>query len=363
MNYQSRPVVSFEIDYFQFMDKKGQLTQPLPDFAQDPAHLISCYENMVSVRVFDAKAIALQRTGQLGTYPSALGQEAIGVAMGMAMRPEDVFLPYYREYGAMFLRGVKMEEIYSFWGGDERGNNYANCPNDFPHSIPIGSQSLHAVGVAAAFKLRHQPRCAVVGIGDGGTSEGDFYEALNVAGAWKLPVVFVINNNKWAISVPLEKQTAAQTLAQKGIAGGVENVQVDGNDIIAVEALLRYGLERARTGKGPFLIEALSYRLCDHTTADDARRYRDEAELIEAKENDPVVRLKKYLLTQNLWDEEKEKALLLHCQKQVEAAVQNYVNMPPQPTSSIFDYHYATLPHALEEQYNTAMRFVGSGAE
>lgn len=362
MNYQSRKVATFEVDYYEFMNKDGALTQALPDFAT-PDHLIKCYEEMVLVRVFDTKAIALQRTGQLGTYPSSLGQEAIGVAMGMAMKPEDVFCPYYREYGAMLLRGVKMEEIYRFWGGDERGNAYAECPNDFPHSIPIGSQSLHAVGVATAFKLRHQPRCAVVGIGDGGTSEGDFYEAVNVAGAWKLPVIFVINNNRWAISVPLEKQTAAETLAQKGIAGGVENVQVDGNDVIALEALLRYGLDRARAGKGPLLIEALSYRMADHTTADDARRYRDEAELETARQNDPVKRLKKYLLAQGLWDDEKEKILLSRCQKKVEIAVQNYLNTPPQETSSIFDWLYETMPAALEEQYNTAMRFSGTAKE
>lgn len=363
MNYQGHVAAQFEIKYYQFMDKDGNLTQPLPEFATDPAYLISSYETMVLVRVFDAKAIALQRTGQLGTYPSALGQEAIGVAMGQAMKTEDVFCPYYREYGAMLLRGVKMEEIYLFWGGDERGNNYANCPNDFPHSIPIGSQSLHAVGVASAFKIRHEPRCVVVGIGDGGTSEGDFYEALNVAGAWHLPVVFVINNNKWAISVPLYKQTAAKTLAQKAIAAGLESAQVDGNDVVALEAVIRHGLERARAGKGAFVVEALSYRIADHTTADDARRYRDQAELDEAKQNDPVKRLKKYLENQNLWDDEKEQALLKKCQVQVDEAVKAYLSTPPQPVSSIFDYHYATLPAAMEEQYNTAMRFIGSNKE
>jgi pyruvate dehydrogenase E1 component alpha subunit len=361
MDYQGKPAVSFTINYYQFMDKDGNLTQELPDFAT-PEHLIKSYETMVLVRIFDAKAIALQRTGQLGTYPSALGQEAIGVAIGLAMKPEDVFCPYYREFGAMLLRGVKMEEIYLFWGGDERGNAFANS-HDFPHSVPIGSQTLYAAGVAAAFKIRHEPRCALSAVGDGGTSEGDFYEALNVAGAWHLPEVFVINNNKWAISVPLYKQTAAQTLAQKALAAGIECAQVDGNDVIALEALIRYGLDRARKGKGPFVIEALTYRLGDHTTADDARRYRSDEELAEARGNDPIKRLRTYLEAQGLWDAQKEDALTKKCQAQVEEAVANYLATPPQPISAIFDYQYAQLPAALEEQYNTAIRFAGSNAE
>ena len=189
---------------------------------------------MVLTRVFDKKAIALQRTGKMGTYPSSLGQEAISVAIGSVMQKDDVLFPYYREYGAQFLRGVTMTEIFQYWGGDERGMDYKGPQKDFPICVPIATHAPHAVGVAYAMKLRKEPRVAVFVCGDGATSKGDFYEAMNAAGLWKLPVVFVVNNNQWAISVRREIQTGCQTIAQKAIAAGFDGEQVDGNDIVAV---------------------------------------------------------------------------------------------------------------------------------
>ncbi|VEH33319.1 pyruvate dehydrogenase E1 alpha subunit [Legionella sainthelensi] len=208
-------VAQFDITYTQFLDEHGKLAGQLPDFAKDYTVLKELYKMMVLTRTFDKKAIALQRTGKMGTYAPINGQEAISTAIGHAMRPEDVFVPYYRDYAAQFQRGVKMSEILAFWGGDERGSQFSCNSEDLPICVPIASQCLHATGIAFAFQYRNQPRVAVVCLGEGGTSEGDFYEAINIAGTWKLPVVFVVNNNQWAISVPREKQTGTQTIAQK----------------------------------------------------------------------------------------------------------------------------------------------------
>lgn len=348
-------VANFAIEYTQFLDPQGKPTQALPAFAQDNKNLIELYRKMVLLRVFDTKAIALQRTGKMGTYASTLGQEAVSVAIGNAMRNEDVLCPFYREYGAQFERGVKMSEILTYWGGDERGSNYVNCSEDFPICVPIGTQILHATGIATAFKIRKQPRVAVTTCGDGATSEGDFYEAINLAGAWNLPVVFVINNNQWAISVPRNAQSGAKTLAQKAIAGGFTGEQVDGNDIIAMRAAMDKALKKARTGGGPTLIEALTYRLCDHTTADDASRYRGKEELQKAWDEEPILRLRNYLLSQNAWSQQDEDNLSAECAKKVDEAVQEYVSLQPQPIETIFDYHYAKLPHDLIEQRIEAM--------
>ena len=199
-------------------------------------------------QAFDAKAVSLQRTGRLGTYPSSLGQEAVAVGVGAAMRAEDVLLPCFREQGAQLMRGTTMVELLLYWGGDERGSDYAVPRDDFPVSVPIGTHAPHAAGTAMAFQLRGDARVAVCAIGDGATSKGDVYEAMNFAGARRLPVVFVVNNNGWAISFPRAKQTAAETLAQKAIAAGMPGVQVDGNDVIAVRWAMEQALDRARNG-------------------------------------------------------------------------------------------------------------------
>lgn len=343
-------VATFKIEYTQYINEHGEAGFELPDFAQDVELLIKLYRHMVILRAYDAKAIALQRTGKMGTYASTLGQEAIGTAVGSAMQPEDVLVPFYRDYAAQLLRGVKMSEIYSYWGGDERGSNFENNKEDFPIAVPIASQCLHAAGIATAFKIRNEKRVAVASIGDGGTSEGDFYEAINVAGAWKLPVVFVVNNNKWAISVPLEKQTAAQTVAQKAIAAGIDGCQVDGNDVIATRDIMLKALNKARNGDGPTLVEAISYRLSDHTTADDASRYRSKDELNAAWQKEPLLRFKKFLENSGHWSEPEEVRLRRETALLVEQAVDEFMSRKPQTVESIFDFQYATLPHDLKEQ-------------
>ena len=354
-------VATFHIDHEQLLDADGRITAPLPAFAQDATELLRLYRLMTLCRLFDAKAINLQRTGRLGTYAPCTGHEATHVGVGAAMRPEDVLFPVYREYGTQLWRGVTLTEILTYWNGDERGTHFAGPRQDFPWCVPIASQMPQAAGAAMAFKIRGEARCAVAYIGDGGTSQGAFYEALNVAGAQSLPVVFVIVNNGWAISVPVAEQTAAQTLAQKAIAAGIPGVQVDGNDVIGVRSVMERALARARSGGGATVVEALTYRLSDHTTADDATRYRPAGELEAAWQREPLLRLRRYLQTQGHWDEAQEADLRAACSAQIEAAVAGYTSLPAPVSDDMFTHLFARPTVELAEQQATARRFARSG--
>jgi 2-oxoisovalerate dehydrogenase E1 component alpha subunit len=340
----------FDIGYTRFVDPDGRILRELPAFARDRTLLIPMYRAMTLTRAFDAKAIALQRTGRLGTYASSLGQEAVAVGTASAMRAEDVLLPSFREHGAQLWRGVRMVELFQYWGGDERGSAFSAAPDDFPNCLPVGSQAPHAAGVALAFKLRREPRVAVCMFGDGATSKGDVYEAMNLAGVWQLPVVFVIDNNQWAISMPRTQQTAAKTLAQKAIAAGFEGEQVDGNDVVAVRSCVETALAHARAGAGPRCIEALTYRLADHTTADDASRYRDPEIVARHRQEDPVARMRALLRSTFAWTDSEDEALVAECRVEVDQAAQDYSALPPQPPESIFDFLYSELPQAYREQ-------------
>lgn len=339
-------------ELYRFINPQGQCEQRLTA-SLSPETLVALYEHMLLVRLFDQKAIALQRTGKMGTYASNLGQEAISTAMGFAMQKDDVLLPFYRDNGALLKRQVRMSEIMQYWGGSEWGSHYENNPYDFPMCVPIASQCQHAAGVARAFQLKQEKRVAVTTLGDGGTSQGDFYEAMNAAGVWHLPLVIVINNNQWAISVPLQAQTACETLTQKAVAAGIPSVRVDGNDVAATYDVIKTAIDKAREGQGPCLIEAVTYRLCDHTTADDASRYRDAGELEKAWKEEPVIRLKRYLIEQALWSEEKELAVTEQIKTQIENEVAYYTQKAKAPLSDMFNYHYAKLPAALQKQRDT----------
>lgn len=350
-------LASGHIDRLCFVDKEGEAVRPLPEFASDPAALVALYRAMVLTRSFDTKAIALQRTGKLGTFASALGQEAVGVGVAAAMIADDVLLPSYRDHAAQLLRGISMVESLLYWSGDERGSNFANTRQDFPNCVTIASQVCHGAGVAYAMKLRREARVAVCIFGDGATSKGDFYEGMNLAGAWQLPLVMIINNNQWAISVPRQMQTASVTLAQKASAAGIEGRVVDGNDVIAVRAAAQEAIDRARAGGGPTLIEAVTYRLGDHTTADDATRYRD-AEMVSAQWRfEPILRLRNYLAKQGIWNEAQEQQLMRESAEAVNQAVTDYLAFAPPPVEQMFDCLYAALPEALREQRAQAQHF------
>jgi 2-oxoisovalerate dehydrogenase E1 component alpha subunit len=343
-------VAHFEIPYYQILNEKSQIIVDLPAFAKDTKHLLHLYRLMILNRVFDTKAIALQRTGKIGTYPSTKGQEAVFVGIGDALAKTDIFVPYYRDVATLLQRGVTLTEILLYWGGDERGNCFKCGGEDFPYSVPIGTQSLHAAGAATAIKIKNEKRAVLTTCGDGGTSEGDFYEAMNLAGVWQLPIVFVVSNNQWAISVPRSAQSGAKTLAQKAIAAGFQGEQVDGNDVIAVRERVAVALKNARENNTPMLLEIISYRHHDHTTADDASRYepKDSREIEWKKE--PISRLRTYLENNHNWSQEDEENCRADCSKEVDKMVEAYLNMTPAPPESMFDTLYASLPSAYIPQ-------------
>ncbi|ANB16899.1 pyruvate dehydrogenase (acetyl-transferring) E1 component subunit alpha [Dokdonella koreensis] len=349
-------VATFEIEYLQYLDTEGRLIrEDLPALARDIKQLVDIYKLMTYLRVFDGKAVALQRTGKLGTYASCLGHEAAHVAIGSAMQEDDCLAISYREYGAQFYRGVHARDVLMYWGGDERGSDFSGPAHDFPWCVPIATQCLHAAGAALAFKLRKEPRVAVCTVGDGGSSKADFNSAINVAGAMQLPLVAVIVNNQWAISVPRSAQTGAKTLAQKGIAAGLDCIQVDGNDLIAMRAAMDQAIKRARHGHGGTVIEAVTYRLSDHTTADDARRYRPDAEVKDAWEREPLKRMRNYLASLNAWTEDEENAWKAQCADLVDTEVNAYLETKSQPVEAMFDYTYAELPPDLVAQRAEAL--------
>lgn len=346
-----KTIATFQVPYLQYLDEHNQPTQTFPAFATSEK-LLEFYRQMTLLRVFDHKMVNLHRTGKIGTFPSSLGQEAVFVATGMAMQKEDVFCPFYRDHGVAIQRGYSFSDMLAYWAGDERGNNSAAAKKDFPICITIAAQCLHATGVAYAIKYRKEKKVVVVDVGDGGTSKGDFYEAINLAGVWKLPMVFVIDNNQWAISVPLSKQTAAETLAQKAIAAGIDCIQVDGNDVIAVFDAVQNAIAQSRHGGKPTLIEAVTFRLCDHTTVDDASRYMSEDTQKAAWKKEPIARLGYYLESQQKWSREKEAMLQEECKKIIDHAFENYFNMKKQPPESMFDFLFEKLPDALIDQRN-----------
>jgi pyruvate dehydrogenase E1 component alpha subunit len=350
-NYSYDESLMYQVSFTQFLKADGCLKTPLPEQLSSKEEMLRAYETMVLTRAFDHKAIALQRTGKMGTYPSVLGQEAIGTAIGMAMSPVDIFAPYYRDFAAQYLRGVSLKEMLMYWGGFERGSCYESCASDFPVCVPIATQYGHAAGAAVSLKTKGIHQASLVTCGEGATSKGDFLETLNLAGAWQLPLVMVVNNNQWAISTPRDIQCGAQTIAQKAIGAGIEGMVVDGNDYFSVRYAVNHALEKAYSGKGATLIEAVSYRLGDHTTADDASRYRSDKELKEAWDNEPISRLKAFLLTKGYWSENQEKDLLKRVKTQINREVDAYLKEEPDPPEAMFDYLFEELPRPLSDQY------------
>jgi pyruvate dehydrogenase E1 component alpha subunit len=343
----------------EILDQEGVADAELmPDLGDEA--VLEIYGDMVRMRAMDAKALKLQRQGRMGTWPPIKGQEAIQAGVAHAMGGDDWLIPAFREHGVMLLRGVPGHLIYAYWAGDERGSAYPEGVRVFPVAVPVGSQWQHGTGVGLSLKLRGERAAAVAFGGDGSTSEGDFHEAMNCAGVFQSQSVFVIQNNQWAISVPLHRQTASETLAQKAHAYGIPGLQVDGNDVFAVYSAAAEALERARGGGGPTLIEAVTYRLGDHTTADDASRYREEAEVAEWEGRDPISRLRTYMEAKGLWDDAREQALQAEAQAWVDLQVSNLEEMPPQDPREIFTHMYAELSPNLREQMNEVVEEVGT---
>ncbi|MGH9245872.1 MAG: pyruvate dehydrogenase (acetyl-transferring) E1 component subunit alpha [Acidimicrobiales bacterium] len=331
-----------------------QILTPSGDLVADPPVDLDgaarLYRTMVVARVYDRKGTALQRQGRLATYAPFEGQEAAQVGSAATLEPDDWMVPSYREPISMWMHGYPLELLYAVRTGTELGGSPPPEVNVLPQSITVGGHMVHAVGLAWAERLRGTSRIAITYFGDGATSEGDFHEAMNLAGVFGVGCVFVCQNNGWAISMPRRAQTASETIAQKAVAYGMPGVQVDGNDVFAVYQATREAADRARTGGGPSLIEALTYRIGPHSTSDDPSRYRDQAELDEWRTRDPIERLRLYLSRNDRWSPSWQDELEQESAAVVERAVEAAEAIPPFTAVEIFDGMFAELPPHLAEQ-------------
>jgi pyruvate dehydrogenase E1 component alpha subunit len=345
---------------YQLLDVDGKLVGEMPDL--NPERLLALYRYMQMGRAFSNKIIALQRQGRATTFGSLAGQEATAVGLAAPMQPHDWLTTSYREIASLMVRGLPLPTlVYSFRGFTPE--NYPREARCLPIQIVIGTQMLHAVGLAMAAKISGDNVVAVGVCGDGATSEGDFNEALNFAGVFQAPVVLVVQNNGWAISVPRHKQSAAATLASRGAGFGIPSALVDGNDILAVYDVMQRAIERARNGQGPTLVETLTYRMGAHTTADDPTRYRDTQEVESWRDKDPIVRYRRFLLQRDLLTETQDQELIAAIEEEMNEAVRVAESMPPMAPDSFFDYTAATLTPRLQEQRTDLLRYVKSAQQ
>lgn len=342
----------------RLLNEDGTLAGPVDDIPQDL--MIAMYRQMVYARAFDRKAIALQRQGRIGTYAPYEGQEAAQVASALALAPEDWVFPSYRDHGATMAIGQSAANVLLYWSGRVEGIRSPEGRHILPPSVPIATHVLHAVGAAWASRSRREEAVSIAYFGDGATSEGDFHEALNFAGVFHLPVIFFCQNNGYAISVPFSRQSASRTIAQRAIAYDILGVRVDGNDAFAVYRAVKEARSRALHGLGPTLIEAVTFRMGAHTTADDPTRYRDQKAVVEAwQKRDPILRLRLYLESQRLWSDEKEAALQDEVKALVEQAVDEALGVSPPDMEMMFDHVYADEPWHLKaerEEYRRSRR-------
>ncbi len=340
---------SGKVEHLQILDKDGKVDKELePDLSKE--ELKEMYWYMILARVYDEKAIKLQRQGRFGTYAPCKGQEAAQVGSAYALDEKDWMFPAFRESAAYFVRGFPIWKLTQYWQGDERGSAYEEQPQNFMVSIPVGSQVPHAVGAAWASKKKDDDVASLVYFGDGATSEGDFHEGMNFAGAFGVPCVMVCQNNNYAISLPRDEQTGSETLAQKALAYGFKGIQVDGNDVLAMWKATKQALEKARKENTPTLIEAVTYRREDHTTADDASRYRDEEEVEYWRKRDPIDRFEEYLKDKGIADEEWFKKKKEEAEEKVSDAVDKSEEVEEPAISDIFEYHYSETPKVLKKQ-------------
>ena len=342
-------VASFSVSHLQVLDEHGKLDERLdPGLSDEQA--LELYRAMVLAREADGRMLKLQRQGRLGTFPPGTGQEAVVCGAALAMGARDWLVGSYRELGARLMRGEPLEASLAYYNGYEEGSPLPVQARTFPVQVVLGSQLPHAVGLAYAMQYRGEDAAVVVFFGDGASSQGDFHEALNFAGVWRSPVVFICQNNGWAISHPRAKQTSAETIAQRAAGYGFPGVQLDGNDALAVYRATREALERARAGEGPTLIEAVTYRLLMHTTADDPRKYRDEEEEQRWWQRDPIPRFRAYLETRGLSDAGRDAALLQQVKDEVDESVRRFEAPQEHKPDAPFDHVFGTRHPEIERQ-------------
>lgn len=313
--------------------------------------IIQALKYMIKARLADEWAVSLNRQGRMPTYAPNKGQEANSLGAVMALREDDWIVPAFREMAGMLYRGIPLSQYYLYWLGNEMGSNYdIEKYHTLPLSVPLASQALHAVGLSYADKYRESDRATLTFLGDGATSEGDFYEAMNFAGVWNTATILFIQNNQWAISTPRSVQTKTQTLAEKANAAGIPGIQVDGNDIFAVYAATTIALERARSGGGPTLIEGVTYRLGAHTTADDPTRYREDSEVEEWLAKDPLLRLEKYITSNNIISSKDIEEIKLKTNVEVKSAFEEAAKFVAPTIEDAFKYTFEEMPELLKEQ-------------
>ncbi|GAB6107342.1 pyruvate dehydrogenase (acetyl-transferring) E1 component subunit alpha [Fusibacter bizertensis] len=341
----------------QIMDKDGKIVNPdaMPELTDE--EIVKLYETMRFSRIIDEKTLQYQRQGRMLTYAPNLGQEATQVGSIAATRQTDWAAPSFRELGIWLYKGAPLRSIFLYWFGNEMGMHMPEDVRVLPISVPIASQMQHATGLAYAARYKGLDDIAIAYVGDGGTSQGDFHEALNFSAVQSLPNVFVVQNNQFAISTRRKIQTKAGTIAQKAIAYGIPGIQVDGNDIFAMYAVTKEAVERARRGDGPTLIEAYTYRMGAHTTSDDPTVYRDNSELDEWRDKDPIDRLRKYMIEKGIWDDEKEEAFTEEKGKFVKETFEDVEKSGLTPLEDTFDYVFAERTPILEAQYQAKKAF------
>lgn len=357
-------------DLVQILGPDGSIVEGAQDPRIPDETLLRIYRTMHMTRAFDERGMNLQRQGRIHFYLACTGQEAASIASTAALADDDWLCPSYREPGSAIYRGVPIKSMMNqlfgnAWDttkGRQMPVHYSFSKQNFVSvSSPIGTQIVQATGVGMAMRIKRDRRCALTYMGDGATSSNDFHTGLNFAGVYKAPVIFICENNGWAISLPVSKQAASETMAQKAVAYGMPGVRVDGNDALAVYKVTRDARERALRGDGPTLIEAITYRIAGHSSSDDPRRYRPDSWVEQCSKHDPVLRLRRYLEARGLWDDEKEEALKAKCRDDVNDAVKEAERVPRPELESLFSDVFAEMPKALREQYEAEKTARGEG--
>ena len=351
---------SVEEKMYQILNKDGDLVKEkdLPELSDED--LIYLFKTMLYTRIIDEKALSYQRQGRMLTYAPNTGQEAAQVGSAFAMKKSDWLVPAFRELGAWLTHGATLKNIYLYWYGNEWGSHMPDV-KILPISVPIASQFQHATGIGMSVNIKGEDDVVVSYVGDGGTSQGDFHEALNFASVFNTPVVFIIQNNQYAISVPRKTQSKTKTLAQRSLSYDIPGILVDGNDVLAMYVATKEAVDRARKGGGPTLIEAYTYRLGAHTTSDDPTKYRQDSEVDKWREKDPIDRFRKYLEKKDLIDEEWIEKTRDSLEKEVMATFEEIEESSDTEIEDIFKYQYETMPPHLEGQLNDYKEFLEGG--
>lgn len=340
-----------EVKRLEILDSEGGVVNPdmMPEL--DDAQLKELMRRMVFTRIMDQRAVSLGRQGRLGFYAPVSGQEATMIGSEFALNKDDFILPGYRDIPQIVWHGLPLYQAFLYSRGHQHGGQIPEDVHVLMPQIIIGAQIVQAAGVAMGFKKSGQKRVVITYTGDGGSSQGDFYEGLNFAGVYQLPAIFVVQNNGYAISTPRERQTNAATIAQKAVAVGIPGIQVDGMDVLAVHRAVKDAAERARNGEGPTLIEAVTYRFGPHSlSGDDPTRYRSKEEPTEWERRDPLVRFRKYLQSKGLWTEEEETAVIEEAKQAVKDAIKQADQTEKMTIPGLLDTVFETAPPILEEQ-------------